>query len=485
MTKPTDAPPADIVERLSAHEVVGRAPGSEIEWLAAHGWLRRVEAGNWVAQKGEVIGEIDMGLEIVLAGRMANYRDRGAGPKKVITWEAGEVTGLLPFSRMHTMVGDTGAEEDTETWSIPLEHHPEMIRECPTLTAIFVHRMLDRARVFNTSEWQDEKLVSLGRLSAGLAHEINNPASAVVRSAAVLPEAMAEAERAARALAAAGPTPEQLKAIDWIRGICMAQPPKVSMSPLERADREDLLADWLRDHGADLSALDSLVETAVTVEALDEFAEALQGPALDAALDWVAAGCTVRSLASTAERAAVRITDLVTAMKRMTHMDQARTWEPMDLEAGVRDTMLVLGHRARDKSVSLKVEVEDELPETRGVAGEINQVWMNLVGNAVDAVDDGGEVSVHIGREGDDWVAVRVIDNGSGISEEAQARIFDPFFTTKKQGQGTGLGLQIARTRVNEHGGTIDFESEPGRTEFRVRLPVGGGGLGPASEGTS
>jgi signal transduction histidine kinase len=468
---PTEAPPPDIIERLSSHATVGRLPRSDLEWLAAHGWLRRLEPGEIVAAKGLSIADSDLGLEIVLAGRMANYRDRGAGPRKVMEWQAGDVTGVLPFSRMDVMGGDTLAEDACETWCIPVSDHPEMIRECPSLTATLVHQMLDRARVFNTSDWQDEKMVSLGRLSAGLAHEINNPASAVVRSAAVLPEAMAEAERAARALAAAAPTTEQLEAIDRIRAECMQQPAKVSMSPLERADREDLLADWLQDHGADLSALDALVETSVTVEALDAFAVALEGPALDAALDWVAAGCSVRSLASAAERAAVRITDLVTAMKRMTHMDLARTPEPMDLEAGIRDTLLVLGHRARDKSVSLAVEVDADLPTVHGVAGEMNQVWMNLLGNALDAVDSGGQVSAHVTTDGT-WVAVRVIDNGSGIPEDQQARIFDPFFTTKKPGEGTGLGLQIARTRVKEHGGTIDFESRPGRTVFTVRLPV-------------
>jgi signal transduction histidine kinase len=388
-------------------------------------------------------------------------------------WQAGDVTGVLPYSRMKVMVGDTMADEAGETLSVPVDKHPDLVRECPNLAATFVHHMLDRARIFNTSEWQDEKLVSLGRLSAGLAHEMNNPAAAVARSATVLPRAMAEAERAARALASAAPSAAQLAAVDRVREACMSRPAQVSHSPLERADREDEIAQWLEEHGADLSALDALADTAVTIEALDALAQELEGPALDAALDWVAVGCAVRGLASESERAATRITDLVSAMKRLTHMDLAPVRAPVDLERGIQDTMLVLGHKARDKSVSFKVEVAPDLPTVHALGGELNQVWMNLLDNALDAVDVGGQVSVTVKPEGP-WMVVRVVDDGAGIPAEHQSRVFDPFFTTKGPGTGTGLGLEIARTRIRGHGGTIEFESRPGRTEFRVTLPLQG-----------
>jgi signal transduction histidine kinase len=331
--------------------------------------------------------------------------------------------------------------------------------------------MVDRARVFNTSAWQDEKMASLGRLSAGLAHEMNNPAAAVARSATVLPKAMSEAERAARALALAGPDQGQLDAIDHIRHACATSPSDPSLSPLERADREDEIADWLREHGADLSALDALADTAVTLDALDELARHIEGRALDAALDWVAAGCAVRALASESERAATRISELVSAMKRLTHMDLAPTREPVDLERGVRDTLMVLGHKARDKSVSVSIEVAPDLPTVIALGGELNQVWMNLLDNALDAVDLGGRIWVTVKPEGP-WIVVRVIDDGAGIAPEHQSRIFDPFFTTKGPGEGTGLGLEISRARVRGHGGSIEFDSRPGRTEFRVLLPL-------------
>jgi signal transduction histidine kinase len=466
-----EPPPPDIVDRLRAHRTVGGAPRAELEWLAAHGRIRKLEAGDYLARVGQRVVDGHFGMEIVLSGSISIYRDHGAGARRVMEWQAGDVTGILPFSRIETAQGNAIAERASESFTIPSEILPEMVRECPELTAICVHVMVDRARVFNTSAWQDEKMVSLGRLSAGLAHEMNNPASAVARSGTILPKAMAEAERAASALALAGLSPEQIEAIDRVRQACATPRSHVSLSPLERADREDEIAAWLQEHGADLSALDALADTAVTPEALDELARHLEGRALDAALDWVAAGCAVRSLASESERAATRISELVSAMKRLTHMDLAPTREPVDLERGVRDTLMVLGHKARDKSVSVSIDVAPDLPTVSALAGELNQVWMNLLDNALDAVDLGGRVWVTVKPEGPRLV-VRVIDDGAGIAPEHQSRIFDPFFTTKSPGEGTGLGLEIARARVRGHGGDIEFESRPGRTEFRVLLPL-------------
>ncbi len=474
-------PPLDMVERLRRHRTLAQVPDDELSWLAARGVLRRFEAGDFILHKGKLISEEGLGLEVVLSGRFAIHVDRGAGPRKVMEWHAGDLSGLLPFSRMEAGTGNTVAGTRVETLSLHPSHFPELLRECPNITAACVHVMLDRARVFNTSDLQDEKMVSLGKLSAGLAHELNNPAAAVARSARLLQTTMAEADRAARALAQAGLTREELEAIDRVREACMRRPAAVSLSPLERADREDEIAEWLEAHGADGSAVEALAETSVTLEALDELAGHLEGDALDAALDWVAAGCAVRMLASENERSGSKISDLVSAMKRLTHMDRAPVPEPVDVERGLRDTLMVLGHKARGKSVSVKIDVAPGLPRVNAVGGELEQVWMNVLDNALDAVDLGGHVSVTAKPEGHALI-VRVIDDGPGIAPEHQERIFDPFFTTKAPGEGTGLGLEIARTHLRGHGGEIDFDSRPGRTEFRVTLPLAETGT-PEAEG--
>jgi len=467
----SDSPSPELLDRLRRHSTLARVPEAEITWLAARGAFRRYEAGEFLARKGDDWESAGVGLQVVLSGRLAVYRDGGGGSRKVMEWGEGEVTGVLPFSRMKTARGDSVADTALETFTLGSSHFPELIRACPNITAACVHMMIDRARVFNTSELQDEKMVSLGKLSAGLAHELNNPASAVARSARLLQARMGEADRATRELARVGLTPEQLEAVDTVREACMRTPPTVSMSPLERADREDEIAAWLEAHGADASAVDALAETSVTLDALDQLAGHLDGDALDAALDWVAAGCAVRTLASESERAGSKISELVGAMKRLTHMDQAPAPEPVDVEQGLRDTLMVLGHKARDKSLSLKIDVAPALPPVTAVGGELEQVWMNLLDNALDAVDLGGRVSVTVKPEGRALV-VRFIDDGPGIAPEHQGRIFDPFFTTKAPGEGTGLGLDIARNHLRRYGGEIDFDSRPGRTEFRVTLPL-------------
>jgi signal transduction histidine kinase len=231
------------------------------------------------------------------------------------------------------------------------------------------------------------------------------------------------------------------------------------------------MAEWLEAHGAHDSAAEGLAATSVTVEALNALAESLEGAALDATLDWVVAGCAVRTLAMENERAGSKISDLVSAMKRLTHMDRAPVPEPIDVERGLRDTLMVLGHKARDKSVSVKIDVAPGLPRVMAVGGELEQVWMNVLDNALDAVDLGGHVSVTAKPEGHSLV-VRVIDDGPGIPPEILGQIFDPFFTTKAPGKGTGLGLHTVHSVLARMGGSIDARSDESGTVFTVRLPA-------------
>lgn len=463
-------PPPELIERLREQRALRGVPDGELAWLVARGRLRRLEAGEVFVRPGDDLIAGNMGLEVVLSGRIAVHQGPD-GHKRVTAWEGGDLTGVLPFSRMKTARSTVLAETSVEMFSLEPRYLPDLVRECPELTAVCVHTMIDRARLFKASDLQDEKMASLGKLSAGLAHELNNPAAAIARSAGRLEASMAEADRATRVLAAAGLASHQLEAVDRVRDACMRQAPTVSMSPLERADREDTIAEWLESHGADASAVDALAETAVTVEALDELADHLEGHALDAALDWVAAGCAVRTMARESERAGSKISELVGAMKRLTHMDRAPVPEPVHLERGLRDTIMVLGHKARDKSLSVRIEVAPALPSVKAVGGELEQVWMNVLDNAFDAVDLGGQVSVTAKPEGHS-VVVRIVDDGPGIAPEHRDRIFEPFFTTKGPGEGTGLGLDIARAHLRRHGGDIAFDSRPGRTEFRVTLPL-------------
>ena len=463
----------DVVDRLAAHKTLGTAPRAELEWLAAHGTLRRLEEGEILTAKGGPVA----GMFIVLAGNVAILIDRGAGRHKVLEWRGGDVAGMLPYSRLVSPPGDSVAQEPTDILVIPREDLAALIRDCHEITSILVHTMLDRARVFTSSGLHDEKMVSLGKLSAGLAHELNNPVSAIERGSSLLESRLDEAEHATRALGAAGLDDGQLAAIDAVRTSCVSERNPGVLSPIQQAEREDAIADWLGSHGVDETLAGPLADTPVTIGGLDRVAETVDGPALTAALRAVAAACAVRAIAVEIKEAARRISGLVTAIKGFTHMDQAMVAEPVDLATGLSNTAAVLNAKAKAKGITVTISTPPDLPRVRGFAGELNQIWSNLIDNALDAAPKAGRVDVSA-RVERHRVVVRVADDGAGIPAEARDRIFEPFFTTKPVGAGTGLGLDIVRRLVSHNDAEIDVESAPGRTEFRVALPIADSGRG-------
>jgi signal transduction histidine kinase len=463
----------DLIDRLAEHKTVGAAPREELAWLAAHGTLRRLDEGEVLSQKGMPV----QGMFIVLTGHVAIFVDRGAGRHKVLEWLAGDVAGLLPYSRLVSPPGDSVAQEPSEILAIPRDELAALIRECHEVTSILVHKMVERARVFTSSGLHDEKMISLGKLSAGLAHELNNPASAIERGAAMLEDRLDDVEQATRALSASRLTDAELAAIDTVRAACLDTRVAGVLSPIQQAEREDAITDWLTDHGVDAAAAGPLAETPVTIEVLEQIAGVVSGPRLDAVLRWVAAGCSVRGIASEIQEAAMRISGLVIAIKGFTHMDQAAVAEPVDLASSLANTVTVLKSKALSKSVAVAVNVDPGLPPVLGLVGELNQIWANLIDNALDAAPEAGQVEVTATLERQ-RVVVRVVDNGAGIPADVRDRLFDPFVTTKPVGKGTGLGLDIVRRLLSHNNAGIEFDSAPGRTEFRVSLPLAGAEAG-------
>ena len=457
----------DLVDRLVAHKLFGGAPRDELHWLAEHGVPRRFEAGEIVASTATPIE----GMFVVFSGRLSVHVNRGAGPRKVMEWVGGEVTGLLPYSRQKMAPGKLIVEESIDTLFLPREDFPAMTRACYELTAICVHAMIDRARHFTSTDFHDEKMLSLDRLAAGLTHELNNPIAAITRSAYAFPLYLSEADHAARALGAAGLSEAQLAAVDGFRDATAADRAGSAHSPIEKADREEEIGQWLTGRGLDDAAAEVLADSPIPLASLDQLAAVIDRRALEIAVRYVAADYAARKLTTEMQRAAPRIAELVAAIKRFTYLDQASVPKPVDVHRGLEDTLMMLNAKAKGKSVTLALDVQPGLPQVQAFGGELNQVWMNLVDNALDAAPSGGHVTVSACHDSES-ITVRVLDDGPGIPEEIRERIFEPFYTTKRVGEGTGLGLDIVNRLVKRHEGEIDVVSKPGRTEFRVTIPL-------------
>ena len=456
-----------LVERLANVKILKGVPRAELEWMADHGTSEFFKAGTVVRSH-----EVQLpGLALVFTGSLAIHVERMGVQRRIMQWHTGDLTGTLPYSRMVTPPGDTVAHEDVEVFTIHKDHFRELARECPEFTAICVHTMLDRARHFSGRDFQDEKLASLGKMSAGLAHELNNPASAASRSSRRLAEQLNEAEDAAYALMTSELTKEQQDAIDDARATCLVVPPSFLDNPLDRSERIEALADWLDAHGGEIDQATALAETAMSVEGLERLARVMSGETLSNALRWMAACAAIRTVSTELQESTRRISDLVASVKGFTHMGRAQVPEAVNVGRGLNDTARIMASKVRDKNVTLTLDIAPDLPAARAFGSELNQIWINLIENALDAVPYGGEIGI-TARAELDQIIVKVTDNGHGIPEDIKGRIFDPFFTTKAVGEGTGMGLDIVRRLVFQQKGEIEVQSEPGRTEFRVALPV-------------
>jgi signal transduction histidine kinase len=438
-----------------------------LEWLAERFEVRCYEAGELFVKSGQEARE----LIVVLEGELhfESESDRYGGAFVLLPGFAG---GVLPFSRLNVYRGTGVAAKWTRALWMDASNLRELVYRAPCLAEKLVTRMIDRVRDSERRSERTNKMLALGKLSAGLAHELNNPASAVVRSSARLRELLALRRQHAIALKGDVAPPEAQRIMQELSdAIAEASHNPVQVDELERSDREEALAQWLEMHQLPAEVAPALTEAGIDAARLTPLVPLIGRESSAHGLQILAADLEEANLTREIEEAAHRIADLIQAVKSYSYMDHVST-DDVDVEAGIDVTLRMFQHKLKHKSIEVKRYFDGNLPRIKANGGELNQIWTNLIDNAIYAMWDTPAKTLEVRTCAErSNILVEIADSGTGIPPEAHARIFDAFFTTKPVGKGTGLGLDIVYRIVRNHHGTISFKSSPGRTVFQVRLP--------------
>jgi signal transduction histidine kinase len=440
-------------------------PDDQIAWFLGNSQEIHLAAGDIYVRQGDPADW----MFVILEGQF-QWRGEFGGDTVVASAKPGDVTGVLPFSRMKQFTVTGRAVTDGRVLKFAASLFPDLVRKMPELTTRLVGFMSDRIREATRFEQQRDRLASLGKLSAGLAHELNNPASAAKRATSQLRDILKRIKSASLELGRRDLTPAQKSEIEKLEA-SFTQQDVVPPDALTMSDLEDQIDSLLRSHGQnDLWQLAAdLARRNIKPEVLESLFANLDGDTARAALVRIAASAEVAGLLNEIESSTSRISDLVGAIKEYTHMDQAPV-QNVDIVKSLETTLTILNYKLK-QGVAVQRDYSRIPLLVNSFGSELNQVWTNIIDNAIDAMHGKGELRVRTYRD-DACAVVEIGDNGPGISSEVQPHIFEPFFTTKGVGEGTGLGLDTVQRIVKKHQGTIQVISEPGDTRFRVWLPL-------------
>lgn len=411
---------------------------------------------------------------VIQEGQLEILKNSGGRQVLISVRGSGDVIGEMALLEDSPRSASVRARTDALLLAIHQEQLDHLLDSSGSAAKAMLHTVLNRFRHTSSALRQSEKMAQLGTFTAGIAHELNNPAAAVKRGAGQLKEIIEHYGRAEANMGRWSLSPEQKEALaehERRAQAMAARPPDID--PLERSDKEYEIESWLDgrgvENGWELAPL--MVNIGYDADQLEQMGAGLTGEQLHDILRWLGMTFSIYNLLAEISSGAARISDIVTALKSYSYLDQAPV-QQVDIHAGLDNTLLILRHKL--KNINVRKDYAADLPYINGYGSELNQVWTNLIDNAADALAATPNPTILLStvRQGD-WITVAVEDNGPGIPPEIQPRIFDAFFTTKPPGKGTGLGLDISYSIiVNKHRGDIKVFSRPGRTCFQVSLPI-------------
>jgi signal transduction histidine kinase len=456
------------IETLRKVPLFSHLPEEQLECLSEQGSEIGLSAGTQIAKQGDPPD----GFYVILEGKTEWTRKVGQQEAHAVTLVAGDVFAELILLLDESYPTSGRALTDVRLYKLTPDEFWEMLQMCPTILKRILKISAERSQIHESVSQQQAKLISLGTLSAGLAHELNNPSAAVRRNVQTLEEVLQKLPALALQMHQQPIAGEQLVFLCDFYGRAIASAQRsIKLDPLTQSEREDEITDWLddRDVGEAWKLSPTLVAAGLDINALDELADRVESECLSNILAWLEATLTGTSLLEEIKQSSQRISELIKAMKDYSYMDRA-PMQQVNVHEGIDSTLTILKHKLKH-GVTVNKEY-GELPPICAYGRELNQVWTNLIDNAIDAMNGKGNLCIKTAVEGD-RVLVEIADDGAGIPPEIQPRIFEQFFTTKEAGKGTGLGLDIARRIiVGQHKGDIRFDSNPGDTRFQIRLPI-------------
>lgn len=456
---------AEISELLRV-PAFAELPEDQLAWFLSQSEELQLSPGDTYVRASDPADA----MFVILEGEL-QARGEFGGEIVVIPLKTGDVTGVLPFSRMKQAAVTGRAVTASRLLRFPAARFSELVQKMPELAKRLVGVMSDRIREVTRIEQLRDRLAALGKLSAGLAHELNNPASAAKRATSQLRDILKRIRDASHELGRRELTPAQKAEIEKLEAslTTLDGPPP---DALTISDLEEQIESWLHSHGQnDLWQLASdLARKDIKPAVLESLFAMLDPDTARAALVRIAASLEVATLLNEIESSTSRISELVLAIKEYTFMDQAPL-QNVDIVKSLENTLTILNHKLKRRAVVVRREYEQVPLRVNSFGSELNQVWTNIIDNAIDAMGANGELRVRTYRD-DTCAVVEIGDNGPGIPPEIKSRIFEPFFTTKGVGEGTGLGLDTVQRIVRKHSGNIQVASQPGDTRFQVWLPL-------------
>lgn len=461
---------SDTLVTIQQIQELNKVPADQLQWLIDHSEVVEFSTGEKVFLPDQDSDQ----MFIILSGKIRVWFEQNGTTREVGRMGKGEVSGLLPYSRLKKSRATGETMEPSKVLVTHRDTFPEMIQTQYKLVEALVHIMANRIRNFTTLQVQNEKLVALGKLSAGLAHELNNPSSAVVRVAKNLKQHLGYQPDGFKKVLAIRMEDAAVDAVNE-RLFSRIHEGIQSFSMMDRSRRENDLEDWLDDNEVSLGqdAIEALVDFAFEEEDMEYFMGFTGAQDLSPVLNWVGNVLTTEKLVGEIHDASTRIHDLVTSIKSYSHMDQDADRGEIDIREGIQSTRRMLAHKFRIGTVDFIEEYAEPFPMIHANPGELNQVWTNIMDNALDAMEgrEGSTFTVKAAQDGP-CLKLSLLDNGPGIPEASLSSIFDPFYTTKEMGKGTGLGLDVVRRIVQAHNASIEVHSEPGQTEFVIWFPL-------------